>query len=40
MNVLLHAQPNKKPEQGDQIERIFAQWATVCFGQFFRKLQN
>jgi hypothetical protein len=27
-------------KQGDQIGRIFAQWAIVCFGHFFGKLQK
>jgi hypothetical protein len=26
--------------QGDQIRRFFAQWATVCFGQFVPKIQK
>jgi hypothetical protein len=35
--VLLFSLPRFSSRQGDQIERIFAQRAIVCFGQFLKK---
>jgi hypothetical protein len=31
---------SKPSNQGDQIGRIFAHWAIVSFGQFFRKVEK